>query len=84
MTSGRCLGPGCNRLPKARGLCDSHLQQFYRTGTMWPLGQPPVRMVVCADCEQLVEHYAKDRCNPCYQRYSRARRRRPVPASAGA
>ena len=69
----RCLGPGCRRTAKARGLCDTHLQQLYRTGRLWEIGKPPARLVECRDCGNTREHYALGRCNPCYQKFRRLR-----------
>ena len=78
-----CYGPKCTRDAVAKGLCDTHLHQLYRTGRLWEIGNPPPRRVRCRDCGQVGPHHALGRCNPCYQKFRRRRHARLAqPAAA--
>ena len=78
-----CRGPKCTRAAVAKGLCDTHLHQLYRTGRLWEIGNAPPRRIRCADCGTEGPHYALGRCNPCYRRFRRRRHARLArPAAA--
>lgn len=72
-----CTGPECDRDAVANDLCDTHNRQLQRTGRLWPIGRPPRRRVVCTDCGEVADHYAKGKCRRCCNRaYYRQRTRK--------
>ena len=64
-----CKGPECDRLARVKGYCDSHYQQFQRTGTVKPLKKRGPRHCHCGE-----PVYGRGMCTSHYNRWLRYER----------